>query len=87
MEKKGKDKYIMKKILTALLFLIIVPCIVFGGIALVNRANAEKIYDYIDTFSAVEYETRLEPSVGDDGVSYFVTDGDFKVLQLTDLHF
>lgn len=77
----------MKAFIKIFLAIIMVPAVIIGLIAVLNTVNSAKIHDYIDTFSAVEYESRLEPSYDEDGMAYFVTDGDFKVLHLTDLHF
>ena len=72
----------MKKFLVV--FLIVVT--IFGGFALANLINSSVMNDYVDTFSKVEIENQLEPSFDEDGVPYFVTDGDFKVMHLTDIH-
>lgn len=67
--------------------------VIFGVIALLcvlctvaNKINAAAINKYIDTFSPVEDTARLEPSLDEYGNYYFTTDGDFKVLHLTDVH-
>ena len=49
----------------------------------VHRANMEK---YIDRYGKVSYENQLAPKIDDLGNYYFTTDGDFKVMQLTDIH-
>lgn len=77
----------MKKFFKVILTTLLVFAVVFGGIAILNRINAEVVYNYIDTFSAVEYENRLEPKHDDDGSVYFTSDRDFKVMKLTDIHF
>ena len=77
----------MKKVLIVLAVIILSLSAIFGTVAIVNRLNAKAMHDYIDTFAPVEKENRLTPEADDDGVYYFVTDGDFKVLRLTDLHF
>ena len=67
--------------------------IVLGAIAalflilfLSNRVNEWRMNKYVDSFSKVEIQNQLEPTVGAEGVAYFVTDGDFKVMHLTDIH-
>ena len=77
----------MKKLLIVLTVIILSLGAVCGAVALVNWLNAEAMYDYIDTFAPVEKEDRLTPALDEDGAYYFTTDGDFKVLRLTDLHF
>ena len=76
----------MKKFLIVLTVIILSLGAVFGTVALVNWLNAEAMYDYIDTFAPVEKENRLTPEIDENGAYYFTTDGDFKVLRLTDLH-
>ena len=58
-------------------------CLVF---AVANRINERAMHNYIDSFSAVEYEDQLIPTLDGDGSFCFITDGDFKVMQLTDVH-
>ncbi len=49
----------------------------------VHRGNMEK---YIDGYGKVAIEEQLAPSVDERGNYYFTTDGEFKVMQLTDVH-
>ena len=65
---------------------IVVIALALGGLTVANKINERNIHEYIDTFSAVEYENHLVPSFDEDGNAYFVTDGDFRVLHLTDVH-
>ena len=76
----------MKKLLKVVLFILLGLCVIFGGFAVANKINERAIHEYIDTFGAVEYENQLSPATDENGVYYFVTDGDFKVMQLTDVH-
>lgn len=76
----------MKKLFKVILFILIGLAVVFGGIAIANRVSARAVHEYIDSFSAVELENQLQPMTDEDGNSYFITDGDFKVMQLTDVH-
>lgn len=66
--------------------LLVIVAVVIGGLTVLNKINERDIHEYIDTFSAVEYENRLVPQYDEDGNAYFVTDGDFRVLHLTDVH-
>ena len=75
------------KRLSVLIAIALLVITVLGVIALLNFASALTIYRYIDTFPAVRYEEQLKPEVDADGAYFFTTDEDFKVLQLTDLHF
>jgi predicted MPP superfamily phosphohydrolase len=67
--------------------------IVFGSLALVflsfvvvNAINEKRLNRYIDTFSPVVIEQQLKPTRDADGIAYFTTDREFKVMQLTDVH-
>jgi predicted MPP superfamily phosphohydrolase len=71
------------KVLLSILIGIIGICLVF---AVANKLNERAMHEYIDTFSAVEYENQLHPQYDENGVPYFVSDEDFKVMQLTDVH-
>lgn len=73
----------MKKVLLSILIALVAIIAVF---AVANRINEQVMYKYIDSFAKVEIENQLEPQLDDEGVPYFVTDGDFKVMQLTDVH-
>ena len=59
---------------------------ILGIIALLNKISEGSMNKYIDSFDAVAYEDRLEPSLDGHGNYYFTTDGDFKVMHLTDIH-
>ena len=73
-------------------FLIISGCILLAigillaGLGVANELNENEMHKYIDSFGKVEYENQLTPEFDEDGVAFFVTDEDFKVLQLTDIH-
>lgn len=76
----------MKKLLKVLLYIFLGIVTVFGALTTVNFVNSIVMYKYVDSFSPVEKEGALTPEYDEDGVPYFVTDGDFKVLHLTDVH-
>ncbi len=42
--------------------------------------------NFIKSMEAVSYESQLKPDIGEDGYYTFVTDDNFKVMQLTDVH-
>ncbi len=73
----------MKKFL---LILVITVSVAFAGFTVANMVNEQAMNKYIDSFARVEIENQLTPELDEDGVPYFVTDGDFKVLHLTDVH-
>ena len=60
--------------------------IICGAAALLNMVSFDKMLPYVDSFSRVEYDNQLTPEYAEDGSVYFVTDGEFKVMQLTDVH-
>lgn len=71
------------KIILCVLLGIAVICAVFS---VANRANDRAMNEYIDTFEKVSFDNQLTPQYDENGVAYFVTDEDFKVLHLTDIH-
>ncbi len=76
----------MKNGLKFLICIVVLAAVVIGGFVVVNNHNFDEMCAYIDSFAKVEYESHLTPEFAEDGSAYFVTDGDFKVLQLTDVH-
>lgn len=76
----------MSKFLDSLL-LILVPLIIICCVFKVaNDLNEFEMNSYIDSFEPVNFQNQLSPEYDENGVPYFVTDGDFKVLHLTDIH-
>ena len=73
------------KALKVLLTVFIVLALLFGGLTVANHLNKQAMFDYVDTFSKVEYENQLTPSEDELG-AYFTTDEDFKIMHLTDVH-
>ena len=76
----------MNKAFKIILGIIIALAVIFGGFVIANEINKIAMNEYIDSFESVEYENQLTPQYDEDGVAYFVTDGDFKVMHLTDVH-
>ncbi len=76
----------MKKFLLVILFILLGIGIILGGFALTNKLNQSSMNKYIDSFGKVEYENQLTPEYDENGVATFTTDGDFKVMQITDVH-
>ena len=78
----------MDKILIALLIFVLLIGATCGVFTLLNISNSQKMLDYIDTFAVEDKNSaKLVPQKDEQGNWYFVTDGDFKVLHLTDIHF
>lgn len=83
MTKMPKGLKILLIVIGAIIGVVALVITVFAIANAVHRAGMEA---YIDNYGKVEYETQLTPSVDEKGNYYFTTDGDFKVMQLTDVH-
>lgn len=77
--KKGRGK---KRLLTAVIAIVVLVGIIAGANAWVVSSCSEKV----STYSAVEIEKQLVPEKDDNGNWVFTTDRDFRVMQLTDVH-
>ena len=73
---------VIKVILIVVGFILATVLIVVG----VNAVNRNSIEEYIDSFERVEYENQLKPELDERGNYCFTTDGEFRVMQLTDVH-
>ena len=76
----------MNKLSKILLSVFLGIAIVLGFFTVANRVNEKMMHEYIDTFGAVEIENQLTPQTDEDGATYFVTDEEFRVMHLTDIH-
>ena len=56
------------------------------GLTVGNRISEISMNAYIDTFGKVEFESQLKPQLDEHGNWYFTTDGDFKIMHITDVH-
>lgn len=74
-----------KIFLIILATLILLIGIVAGVVAVLNNNTLQKNKEFISTITPVEYENQLIPE-NEDGYYTFKTDGDFRVMQLTDVH-
>ena len=74
---------IFLRILLIFILLIAIVCAV-GAIA--SMASVKSNSDFISAIKKVEYENQLVPEKDDKGYTTFVTDDDFKIMQLTDVH-
>ena len=75
--KKAKKRF-MKLISTV--------CAVAVVIAVLNCFSVKKMLDQISAYNKVEFENQLTPEKDENGNWVFTTDGDFKVMHLTDIH-
>lgn len=76
----------MKKFLKIFLGILIGIVVFLLAVTVANKLNEGAMFDYIDTFGKIEYENQLTPKYDENGDAYFVTDGDFKTMHLTDVH-
>lgn len=80
----------MKKVLKFLLGFIIglvsVILVLCIGLTIGNKISEVSMNEYIDSFGKVEYESQLKPQLDEYGNWYFTTDGDFKIMHITDTH-
>ena len=51
-----------------------------------NLLTVQKLLEKGNTYSKVQYENQLVPEKDENGNWYFTTDGDFKVMHITDVH-
>lgn len=79
---KGKSKK-GKKIALAIVAVVIVLAIVITG---ANILSVKNLLKKGSSYNKVEIENQLVPQKDENGNWYFTTDGDFKVMHLTDIH-
>ena len=78
---------IIGKAIVGLLGGIVGLVLIFCIVALVgNAVETSRVTAYAKTFDKVSYTSQLQPKQDAAGNYYFVTDSDFKVMQLTDVH-
>lgn len=80
--KKSKGKIALKVIAIILAVLVLLV----GVLAVVNVVGVTSNRNFIKSLSKVKYDAQLQPAKDSAGRYTFVTDRDFKVLQLTDIH-
>ena len=72
-----------KKFLLVLIAAIIVLAV---AITEMNYLSVQALIKQGNSYDKVEYENQLTPEKDENGNWYFTTDGDFKVMHLTDIH-
>ncbi len=80
--KKEKSKKGRKALLVIVSAVVIIAIAVAG----VNFLSVRNLVDKGNSYSKVEFENQLVPEKDEKGNWYFTTDGDFKVMHLTDIH-
>ncbi len=68
-----------------LVFVLVVVAIAIIT-AVVNFALTKSLLKFGSSYNKVEIENQLVPEKDENGYWYFTTDGDFKVMHLTDIH-
>lgn len=76
----------MSKGKKVLLIAVLVVALIAAVIAGLNVLSVQKLLYQGSTYAKVEFENQLTPEKDENGNWYFTTDGDFKVMHLTDIH-
>ncbi|MBR5203376.1 MAG: metallophosphoesterase [Clostridia bacterium] len=79
---KGKSKK-GKRVLIIVISVFIVLAIVGAGL---NLLSVQNLLKKGSSYGAVEIKNQLVPEKDENGNWYFTTDGEFKVMHLTDIH-
>ena len=69
-------------VLTPAVIIIIIAVVIAG----LNFMTVQNLLEKGNTYKKVEYENQLIPEKDENGNWYFTTDGDFKVMHITDVH-
>lgn len=78
-EKSGKGK---KVILILVCAVVIIAAVIAGA----NYMALQNLISLGNSYEKIEFENQLTPEKDENGNWYFTTDGDFKVMHLTDIH-
>lgn len=76
----------MSKGKKVLLITVLVVALIAAVVAGLNVLSVQKLLYQGGTYAKVEFENQLTPEKDENGNWYFTTDGDFKVMHLTDIH-
>lgn len=79
---KGKCKKSRK----VFIVLIVAIALIAAVIAELNVSAVQNLMEKGSSYAKVEYENQLVPEKDEKGNWYFTTDGDFRVMHLTDIH-
>lgn len=90
MSEKRKEKRTAKQKLKIALYVILIIVLVIGIICGILACDSllgiKKNKEFIESLEPIKYQEQLSPVTDKDGYYSFVTDKDFKVVQLTDVH-
>ena len=79
---RGKHKKTKKFLLVSVLIIGVIAVVIAG----LNYYAVKNLLEKGNTYSKVEIENQLVPEKDENGNWYFTTDGDFKIMHLTDIH-
>ena len=80
--KNQKSKKFFK--ISSIIITVIVVIAVL--VAVLNYSSVQNLLKIGSSYDKVQYENQLVPQKDENGYWYFTTDGDFKVMHLTDIH-
>ena len=75
-----------KKVKKVLLIIVAVMIALAVVIAVANLLSLKNLLEKGNSYNKVEIENQLVPQKDENGYRYFTTDGDFKVMHITDIH-
>lgn len=81
MKNKNSKKFL--KISSIIITVIVVIAVL---VAVLNYSSLQNLLKIGSSYDKVQYENQLVPQKDENGYWYFTTDGDFKVMHLTDIH-
>ena len=79
---KAKSKK-LKNVLLMIVAVVMVLAVVIAGL---NFLSLQNLLEKGNSYNKVEMENQLVPQKDENGYRYFTTDGDFKVMHITDVH-
>lgn len=83
---KKTPKQRFKSFLKAILIIILIIALLCGILASVSAVGLKSNSSFVSSIKAVDYENQLQPTIDENGYYTFVTDDNFRVMQLTDIH-
>lgn len=83
---KKTKKQRLKSFGKVLLIIVIIIALLAGILASISAVGLKSNNNFVSSIKAVEYDNQLKPFIDDDGYYTFITDEDFTVMQLTDIH-
>ena len=75
-----------KKLMKGLLISALIVAVIAVSVTVVNYLSVQNLLQLGSSYAKVEIENQLVPEKNKEGNWCFTTDGDFKVMQLTDIH-